>query len=414
MSLNACSRCLRRLTREASWLRHSRSVKVGLWMRLLYIHSAQVPSLAANAVQVAKMCHAFRVAGAEVLLAVPRASMNRKDHYEKIAREYGLDTEFPFRVLPVPFWPVPGRELFFATLALFAAVWLQPHVIFTRSATVALVSAGLFRFATVFELHDPIGSLSGRQRQRLSKLIGLVAFRMLVVTTQRLRDNSICLFPQHAGKFFIAPNGADPVPPNAEKCSLTGTFKVGYVGHLYKGKGMEIISAIAPRCGWATFHIVGGTPDDIGNWTSKLAHCPNIVFHGHVPHAATYAYLAEMDVVIAPYLRDVQGQGGGSNIAEGMSPLKLFEYMAHGKPIVSSDLPAIREVLSDSVNGVLVSPDNPSDWVKALQRLRKGKVFRDQLGRQAKADFLAKYSRIARATNILKEIESRVPSSKSS
>jgi glycosyltransferase involved in cell wall biosynthesis len=380
-------------------------------MRLLYIHSAHVPALAANAVQVAKMCHAFRVAGAEVLLALPRASMNTQDHYEKIAREYGLDTEFPFRVLPVPFWPVPGRELFFAMLALFAAVWLRPHVIFTRSATVALVSAGLFGFTTVFELHDPIGSLSSRQRQRLAKLIGLEAFRMLVVTTQGLRDDSISLFPQYAGKFFIAPNGADPVPPNVEKRSLTGTFKVGYVGHLYKGKGMEIISAIAPRCGWATFHIVGGTPGDIGYWTSKLAQCPNTVFHGYVPHAATCAYLAEMDVVLAPYLRNVQGQGGGRNIAEGMSPLKLFEYMAHGKPIVSSDLPAIREVLRDSVNSVLVSPDNPSDWVKALQRLRENEVFRDQIGLQAKADFLAKYSRIARATNILKEIENRMPSS---
>ena len=380
-------------------------------MRLLYIHSAHVPALAANAVQVAKMCQAFRIAGAEVLLALPRASMNRQDHYGKIAREYGLDTEFPFRVLPVPFWPVPGRELFFAMVALFAAVWLRPHVIFTRSATVALVSAGLFGFTTVFELHDPIGSLSSRQRQRLGKLIGLKAFRMLVVTTQRLQDNSICLFPQHAGKFFIAPNGADPVPPNVAKCSLTGTFKVGYVGHLYKGKGMEIISAIAPRCGWATFHIVGGTPGDIGYWTSKLAQCPNTVFHGYVPHAATCAYLAEMDVVLAPYLRNVQGQGGGRNIAEGMSPLKLFEYMAHGKPIVCSDLPAIREVLRDSVNSVLVPPDNPSDWVKALQRLRENEVFRDQIGLQAKADFLAKYSRIARATNILKEIENRMPSS---
>ncbi|RWF79800.1 MAG: glycosyltransferase [Mesorhizobium sp.] len=383
-------------------------------MRLLYIHSAHVPAPAANAVQVAKMCHAFRVAGAEVLLALPRASMNTRDHYEKIAREYGFDTEFPFRVLPVPFWPVPGRELFFAVLALLAAVWLRPHVVFTRSATVAFVSAGLFGFTTVFELHDPIGSLSRRQRQRLAKLIGLEAFRMLVVTSQRLRDDSIRLFPQYAGKFLIAPNGADPVPPNVESCSLSGTFKVGYVGHLYKGKGMEIISAIAPRCGWATFHIVGGTPGDIEYWTSKLAKCPNIVFHGYVPHAATCAYLAEMDVVLAPYLRDVEGQGGGRNIAEGMSPLKLFEYMAHGKPIVSSDLSVIREVLRDSVNSVLVSPDNPSDWVKALKRLRENKALRDQIGQQAKTDFLARYSRVARATNILEEIKSRMPSSGSS
>ncbi|RWI30100.1 MULTISPECIES: hypothetical protein [unclassified Mesorhizobium] len=89
-------------------------------------------------------------------------------------------------------------------LALLAAVWLRPHVVFTRSATVALVSAGLFGFTTVFELHDPIGSLSRRQRQRLAKLIGLETFRMLVVTSQRLGDDSVGLFPQHAGKFLIA------------------------------------------------------------------------------------------------------------------------------------------------------------------------------------------------------------------
>jgi glycosyltransferase involved in cell wall biosynthesis len=93
-----------------------------------------------------------------------------------------------------------------------------------------------------------------------------------------------------------------------------------------------------------------------------------------------------------------------------MSPLKIFEYMAHGKPIVSSDLPVIREVLRDRVNSVLVSPDNRSDWVKALQRLRENKVFRDQIGLQVKTDFLAKHS-IAHATNILKEIEKRMPSS---
>ncbi|WP_287325489.1 glycosyltransferase [Mesorhizobium sp.] len=93
------------------------------------------------------------------------------------------------------------------------------------------------------------------------------------------------------------------------------------------------------------------------------------------------------------------------------APLKIFEYMAHGKPIVSSDLPVIREGLRDRVNSVLVSPDNRSDWVKALQRLRENKVFRDQIGLQVKTDFLAKHSRIAHATNILKEIEKRMPSS---
>ncbi|MER9420631.1 hypothetical protein NKI95_32880 [Mesorhizobium sp. M0306] len=114
-------------------------------------------------------------------------------------------------------------------LALLAAVWLRPDVIFTRSATVALVSAGIFRF-TMFELHHPIGGLSSRQRPRLAKLIGLEAFSMLVTHVATSAGRRHLSFPQHAGKFFIAPNGADPVPPNVETCSLTGTFKIGYVG----------------------------------------------------------------------------------------------------------------------------------------------------------------------------------------
>ncbi len=59
-----------------------------------------------------------------------------------------------------------------------------------------------------------------------------------------------------------------------------------------------------------------------------------------------------------------------------MSPLKLFEYMAHGLPIVSSDLPALREVLENESNALLCDPDDIVAWVSAIERLRSSLQLR--------------------------------------
>jgi glycosyltransferase involved in cell wall biosynthesis len=188
---------------------------------------------------------------------------------------------------------------------------------------------------------------------------------------------------------------------------LAGDFKVGYVGQLYPGKGMEIIAALAPLCPRATFHVVGGLPADIDRWQSALAACPNVVFHGFVPYVEAASYIASMDVVLAPYLRVVRGVGGGeSNLADWMSPLKLFEYMAAAKAIVSSDLPVLREVVADGVDAVLCDPDQPTQWAGALERLAAAPGLRADLGSRAQAKFLAHYTWDQRARSILERLRS--------
>ena len=73
---------------------------------------------------------------------------------------------------------------------------------------------------------------------------------------------------------------------------------------------------------------------------------PNMAFYGHVePTRLGYIY-AEFDAVLAPYERRVY-TAGSAETSSVMSPLKIFEYMACGLPIVASDLPTISEVLDD-------------------------------------------------------------------
>ena len=106
------------------------------------------------------------------------------------------------------------------------------------------------------------------------------------------------------------------------------------------------------------------------------------------------------DAVLAPYQRKVAVVGGGDTSAF-MSPLKLFEYMSWGKPILCSDLPVLREVIEDGCNGLVLPPDDPTAWVAALHRLIDDSTERERLGNGARSDFLARHTWRRRAERVL-------------
>jgi glycosyltransferase involved in cell wall biosynthesis len=84
---------------------------------------------------------------------------------------------------------------------------------------------------------------------------------------------------------------------------------------------------------------------------------------------------------------------------QSTSPLKLFEYMAAGKAIVASSLPAIREVLADEVNALLVAPGDPDALAAGIRRLADNPELRDALAGAARTA-VAEYSWVRRAERL--------------
>jgi glycosyltransferase involved in cell wall biosynthesis len=68
------------------------------------------------------------------------------------------------------------------------------------------------------------------------------------------------------------------------------------------------------------------------------------------------------------------------------SPLKLFEYMASGRPIVASDLPSLREVLRDGENALLAEPGNAAALTRGILRIKNDAALGERLARQAVED----------------------------
>ena len=121
-----------------------------------------------------------------------------------------------------------------------------------------------------------------------------------------------------------------------------------YSGSLKKGKGIHIILDIAKGFELnyeILFYIVGGSDKEIENWKKyKNTDKKNVVFAGFVEGGEVPKYLKASDILIMPY--DVTDKKMVMDI-NTTSPIKLFEYMASKRPIVSTNLDVITKILKD-------------------------------------------------------------------
>jgi len=184
-----------------------------------------------------------------------------------------------------------------------------------------------------------------------------------------------------------------------------GALQVGYFGHFYPGRGMGLVWGIANRMNEVDFHLVGGSEEDIDQM-KKLFNSNNVHFHGFITPNDVYRYRNNCDVLIAPYQDRVSVHGARGDTSKYMSPLKTFEYMASGKPIVISDLPVLREVLSEKTS-ILMPSNDVVAWEEALNSLKEaGK--RERLGKSAYENFVLKHTWKHRAAAVIKVGEEKV------
>jgi glycosyltransferase involved in cell wall biosynthesis len=368
-------------------------------MNVVYLSNSTIPSRTANSLHVMKMCQALAQAGHQVRLVGTSTGRSSTEAEASPFAHYGVEECFDLTLLPRP--SMPGGHYLFALGAALDA-WVHGADLVYGRDIFSCFFASLLGLPVVLELHAPPQELGERNRQMFAFMVRHALLRRVVVISEALRETMRERYGLSPSCVRVAHDAAD-ADAVAGQASLTeiDRLQVGYVGHLYPGKGMEVIAALAPACPWADFHVVGGTEADLARWRGELAEAENVTFHGYVPNGRTPAYRRAFDVCLAPYQRSVSISSGSLDVSRWMSPLKIFEYMSAGKAILCSNLLVLREVLTHDHNAWLCSPDRPGDWVEALEHLRDEPETRRRLGKQARQDFEAKHTWEARAKNVL-------------
>lgn len=366
-------------------------------MRLAYLHSGSIPSVYANGVHVMRMCDAFTEAGHEVTLYALPGSVHADDVYDY----YGVRHRFPIRTIGAP-TRIALLGMGIRALRIRADIRRRgrPDLAYGRDlySLAAVSDLG----PLVYETHMLWDNRVWRWLER--RLFRARTLQQVVTVSTILADDYRRAFPELNGlDLLVAPDGADPPKLAGPTMRLPGraeAAKIGYVGHLYPGRGIDVILDLAGRLPDLDFHLVGGTTEDRSHWESRSRH-PNVYFHGHQPPGTLGSYYRSFEIVLAPYQTKVACAGGIGDISRWTSPMKLFEYMSQGRAIIASDLPVLREVLTDRVNCLLCPPADLSAWAVAITELATDQELRRSLGTEAQRQLLTRYTWRQRVDRVL-------------
>jgi glycosyltransferase involved in cell wall biosynthesis len=368
-------------------------------MKITYLSAAVVPARSAHSVHVMKMCAAFARTGHDVTLLGASKNELREAGVQDVFAYYGVERQFDIELLP--WYNIPGRTFLHAFAIALRARSLGGDLAFGRSLAACYIADRL-GLDVAWESHAPLPENHGVMRWMLERAARSRRFRGLIVVTRALQSYYEDNVPSMRGRIIVASDGADECKvTHSTRYAVPAKLNVGYVGHLYPGRGIDLILAMARRAEWAHFHLFGGTESDISRWRVAARSLGNVTFHGFLPPAMTEEARASMDVLLAPYGEVVAVHGGAGDTSRWMSPLKLFEYMAAGKAILCSDLPVVREVLQDTYTARLLPVDDHDAWLKVLYEYSRNPAAAAQIGANARREFLTKYTWDSRAERIL-------------
>lgn len=391
-------------------------------MRLLYLADTRFPIERANGIQTFETCHALARRGHQVRLVV-RADTHVPPRdpwaFYGAARAGGLEV-----VALGLAGPAVARRVAFLACAVELASRRDADAIFTRDLGVASALLRLprpLRPPIVYESHGraavfgaAMGDLlstgraaSARKQRRLAareRRVWRLADGYLTLT-HALATELAAAYGERR-RHAVVPDAARPPAPLT--APPPGPVRVLYAGHLYPWKGVDtLVRAIALAPALAAT-IVGGHPaepdlDRVRRLVDDLGLAPRVTLTGMVPPAEVAHRLREAHVLALP-------NSATAVSAAYTSPLKLFEYLAAGRPVVASDLPAFREVLSEQ-EAVFVAADDPGALAGALVALAGDEPARLRMGAAAHARAAAFTwdARAARLEALLDEVVATGP-----
>ena len=346
--------------------------------------------------------------GHEIVLFVPKL----KYHF------------IPVRYVQIPIIDIPIiRPVIFNILlffyVLYHALRMHPAILYTRpiNSFIPLLVAKLTSIYFVIEVNGDQCHhlrLMGAHQLKIAlvRLIEHVNFKFadkIIPITQGLRQMIRTKYGITDSKISVIESGSNLdlfKPMNMEACkkllNLDSDCKyVGFVGTFFKYQGIDTLidsaGEVISRTPETKFLIVG---DGVmrTEWmqrTKKIGLEDYFIFPGQVSYNEAPYYINAMTLCVAPFT---------ANRGE-TSPLKVLDYFACGKPVVSSDIPSIHQILLDSKAAILVSPDDPVALAQTLIGILKDEKKQRMLGNNGRKFVISKYSWEAQVKLLISVIE---------
>ncbi len=373
-------------------------------MKLAYITNASLVGGWAHSIQIVNMCKAFASNGADVTLVLPyRSIFANTDLFDY----YSIPKIFKVKMLPcIDIFPGSSHSIFYWLRFISFYVSARVYTLFNHFdiyysrdlySPLFLPSIVLEQHSFPKKIHFPLNLIFTKNR----KVVALTSFIKQRFVAAGLRDENIIVAHSSVAMYENVMSESKLVIEGISE----NDFVFGYIGTL-KTMGMEKgvalgLKALALLRDNYKFLIVGGEVEDVDYYKKialELGVIHRAVFVGQVLPSDVLKYTEVCDVFVAPFPEN-------EHYSFYMSPLKIFEYMVSKKPIITTKLPALQEVLTNDYNAMLIEPNNPKGLADAIVKIKENPEYGKKLADQAYSDVVNKYTWDKRAENILKFIQ---------
>lgn len=370
--------------------------------------NGRIPSTTANSVGVMTTCGQFAHQGLDVMLLIPDGQdipLKRLGCARDVFEFYSVAAPFKFKRFPNAF-SILSRFASPYSLALVLYARAQGYSLITTRALEAAVWAARLGMPVIleshnfskFEKHRMIASWVSITRQADKPV------SMVVTTKAGKASYSRIGVPEE--RIRVLPNGVNvhcfsrDEPRDALRNELGLPLNVPLVafsGSLHEGRGGEEMLDCAALLPEVQVLIVGGTPEDVARYRqiAQQRGIANVRLVGHVAQSVLPRYLLAADILLMPYTTRFSAHS-----FEYTSPMKMFEYLATGRPMVATDFPILHEVLEHGRNALFVPPDSGEALAQGVRKLLDDPTLAREIGAAARAD-AQRYSWEARAAAVI-------------
>jgi glycosyltransferase involved in cell wall biosynthesis len=383
---------------------------------VLYFADTRFPIERANGVQTMATCHALARRGHEVTLIVrPDSAPEPRDPFtfydwppistlrvQTIAGSAGPHGRRVRFLLGSARIVASARDAVVLTRDLGLAAWLlqvpkpvRPAIVYESHGLSDVVAAEIPRLLGQGGSRPAPSAAKLRRLARREARVWKRAGAYMTIT-RALADEMTTRFGGRAN-VFVVPDGARTQPVAPARAGAGAPFVAAYAGHLYPWKGVDVfVRALAAVPGVHGL-IIGGHQDEpdldrVRRLIHELGLASRIELTGLVAPAEVPRRLAHASALVLP--------NTATAISERYtSPLKLFEYLGLGRPIVASNLPALREILTDGRTALMVPPDDPAALGQAIARLQRDPALAASLATAA-LQLAPQYTWDARAVRV--------------
>ena len=334
-------------------------------MRIAYLFNSSTPSSNPGSIQVVNTCSALNKLSHEVILIVPNTGLT-----SSLSKFYGIKK--PPKLIKLKYFnkfPLGLNYYLFSFFSIIHGMLNNAELFITRNLF-TLFLLNIINKKVIVEVHHDLKNES-RLVKFLFKIFNVYDNKNIIkviAITKTVKKYLIKNFKIDKKKIDIIPS-ASSLNFKFNKLKNKRNFNIGYFGSLDKSKGSNFIISLSKLDKKNNYYIYGGQNSEVSKLRKKIH--KNLKINASVQYGKIKKYISRMDILLMPSdSKKLRSLGGVGNIAKFTSPLKLFDYLASGKLIISSNLSVFQEILKNKKNCIIIDKLNEKKWLNEINKVK--------------------------------------------